>query len=259
VNADLTALVLAGTRAGGDPLAEYAGVSHKAQIDIGGRTMLHRVVAALAQVPRIGRIVVAIERPELVATLPAVGKPVSAMPAAAGPSASVAAALATLGTPLLVTTADHALLQSIWIDELLSNAPGDTDVVVALARRAAVSAAAPNTQRTYLRFADDDYSGCNLFLLRAPAAMGVVRLWQEIEADRKRPVRMLRRLGLIYALRYQLGWLTLAQALRRLSELSNARLAFCALADGRSAIDVDKPADLDLVRSMVPRTDQLTG
>jgi len=59
----LTALVLAGTRAGGDPLAEHAGVSHKALIEVGGRTMIERVVEALAASPAVGRIVVAMFHP----------------------------------------------------------------------------------------------------------------------------------------------------------------------------------------------------
>jgi GTP:adenosylcobinamide-phosphate guanylyltransferase len=250
VNGGLTAFVLAGTRAGGDPLAVYAGVSHKALIEIGGRTMLERVVAALAAAPVVARVVVAIERPELFSALESVGKPVSAVAAAAGPSASVATGLQECGAPLLVTTADHALLMPEWIAEFVASAPAG-DVVVALARREAVSAAAPHTKRTYLHFADGDYSGCNLFLLRTAEAMKVIQLWQEIESYRKRPLRMLRRLGWSYALRYRLGWLTLDRALQRLGALAGARVAFCTLRDGRAAIDVDKPADLELVRSML--------
>jgi GTP:adenosylcobinamide-phosphate guanylyltransferase len=41
------ALVLAGSRGGADPVAAYAGVSHKALIMLGGETLLARVVAAL--------------------------------------------------------------------------------------------------------------------------------------------------------------------------------------------------------------------
>jgi hypothetical protein len=61
---------------------------------------------------------------------------------------------------------------------------------------------------------------------------------------------MLRRLGLGYALRYRLGRLTLDRALARLGELSGAQVGFGALSDGRAAIDVDKPVDLDLVRAL---------
>ena len=43
------ALVLAGSRGGIDPVADYAGVSDKALIEIGGRTMLARVIGALRE------------------------------------------------------------------------------------------------------------------------------------------------------------------------------------------------------------------
>ena len=196
----LTALVLAGSRPGGDPLASHAGVSHKALIEIGGRTMIERVVAALASVPRVQKITIAIERPEVLAALPGLRapqcrKPVTTMPAAATPSASVAAALAREGTPLLVTTADHAMLEAQWLDEFLAACPQEADAVAALARKSAVLASAPGTQRTYLRFADGEFSGCNLFCFQHPGAGRVVHLWRELEAHRKSPLAMMRRLG----------------------------------------------------------------
>ncbi|MGH8519069.1 MAG: nucleotidyltransferase family protein, partial [Panacagrimonas sp.] len=150
----LTALVLAGSRAGGDPLAEHAGVSHKALIDIGGQAMIERVVAALAASPSVARIVICIERPELLTGLaglraPACTKPLEPMPAAAGPSASVAAALEREGTPLLVVTGDHPLMRAEWIESFLAGAAIDADVAVALSRRDAVMSAVPDTQRTW--------------------------------------------------------------------------------------------------------------
>ncbi len=251
----LAALVLAGTRAGGDPLAAQAGVSHKALIEVGGRTMIERVVQALDAVPAVARIVVAIERPELLAPLPglrppACRKPVTTTAAAAGPSATVAAALAAEGTPLLVTTADHALLRPDWLCDFLDAAPADADAAVALARRGDVMAAAPGTRRTWLRFTEGEYSGCNLFLFRRPAAAGVVALWQRLESDRRRPLAMIRRLGFGYALRYRFGRLRLDDAMARLGRLSAARVAVVEMTDGRAAIDVDKAEDLELVRRL---------
>ncbi|MDF1485067.1 nucleotidyltransferase family protein [Ramlibacter sp. H39-3-26] len=258
--AGLTALVLAGTRPGGDPLADYAGVSHKALIEIGGSTMIERVVAALAAAPAVGRIVIAIDRPELLSNLPGLqpsvcGKPWVTMPTQVGPSATVSAAIAREGTPLLVTTADHALLRSAWIDEFLAACPPDADVVAALAPRQAVEAAAPATRRTWLRFSDNDFSGCNLFLLAQPNATGAIAFWGEMERARKEPLRMMQRLGWLFALRYRLGWLSSAAAADRLGTLSGGvRLVLVSMHDGRAAIDVDKPADLDLVRRMVSAT-----
>ncbi len=108
-----------------------------------------------------------------------------------------------------MTTADHALLESAWVDEFAAAAAADpdADAFIGLARSEAVLAAAPNTQRTWLKFPDGAYSGCNLFLLRTPAALNIVRFWQQLEAERKKPLSLLRRLGLSYVLRYRFGWL----------------------------------------------------
>jgi hypothetical protein len=153
--------------------------------------------------------------------------------------------------PLLVTTADHALLQTGWLEEFLAACPVGADVAAAMARRERVEAAVPDTRRTWLRFADGEFSGCNLFLLARPAAAGVVELWRELERHRKKPLRMMWRLGWRFALRYRLGRLSRAGAAARLGALAGgARLAIVELSDGRSAIDVDKPEDLVLVRRL---------
>src|SRR5690606_15860402 len=153
--------------------------------------------------------------------------------------------------PLLVTTADHALLQAQWVEEFLAAGEAGADAYIAVARREDVLRAAPESQRTWWRFSDGQFSGCNLFVLGSPAAAGVVRLWQRFEARRKKPIAQLRLLGLGHVLRYQLGILSLPQALQRLGTVSGARIAPVVLSDGRAAIDVDKPADLTLVRAML--------
>jgi hypothetical protein len=96
------------------------------------------------------------------------------LPTAAGPSQSVADGARTLGFPLVVTTVDHALLKPEWITQFLADTPDWADVAVLLAPEDRVRAAAPQTKRTYLRFQDGRYSGCNLFLLRNENALNVV-------------------------------------------------------------------------------------
>jgi len=160
--------------------------------------------------------------------------------------------LRRLGTPLLATTADNALLETAWIAEFLAKVPADADLAAALARRDAVEAAAPDTRRTWLRFSDGDHSGCNLFLLARPKAADAIAVWQSLENERKRPLRMVRRLGWTFAARYALGRLSMQAAANRLGALAGgARMAIVSLSDGRAAIDVDKPDDLDLVRRLV--------
>ncbi|MDP1027545.1 nucleotidyltransferase family protein [Sphingomonas sp. KR1UV-12] len=245
------ALILAGSRPGApDPLADYAGVAHKALIELDGKTLLARVTAALRRAG-IDRIAVSADHPAVV--VEALRLSLQVIAPAAGPSGSVAAGLSALGAPLLVTTADHALLRPEWVTRFVADVPAGTDAAVLLARRDVVEAAAPATRRTWLRFADGHWSGCNLFLLATPAAGEAIGLWSQVEADRKRPWRIVRRLGPGLLLRYLLGRLTLGAALRHLGARAGIHAAAVASPYGLAAIDVDKPADLDLVRTLVTR------
>ncbi|UVO50486.1 nucleotidyltransferase family protein [Sphingomonas sp. SUN019] len=242
-----TALILAGSRGGVDPVAAYAGVSHKALVVLEGETLLTRVAHTLT-LAGATRIVVSTNDTAVRDHAVALGA--EAIASAEGPSLSVRNAIEALGTPLLVTTADHALLQPEWIRRFRSDLPPAMDVVALLARRESIEAAAPGTRRTYLRFADGDWSGCNLFYLATPRAAGAIDLWRQVEVDRKRPWRIVRRLGLATMARYLTRRLTLAEAVARLGRLADVRATAVESPFGLAAVDVDTPNDLDLVRGL---------
>jgi len=242
------ALILAGSRAGEvDSVAAAAGVAHKALITLDGITLLERVAIALRAAGAAP--LVAADHPAVLAEAARLGLP--AVAPGPGPSRTVRDTFANIGAPLLVTTADHAMLRPEWVRAFLADAPASADVAVLLARRDRVEADAPPTRRTWLRFADGDWSGCNLFLLRTPAAARAVDLWADVEADRKRPWRIVRRLGAATLLRYALGRLTLADAVARLGATAGVAAAVVPAISGLAAVDVDKPDDLRLVRSLV--------
>jgi GTP:adenosylcobinamide-phosphate guanylyltransferase len=251
VNA-FTALVLAGSRGGIDPVAAYAGVSHKGLIELGGQTLLRRVLQAL-DAAGAARIYVCTSDEGIAAELPDIRlhARLERIPAADGPSLSVAQAIETLGAPLLVTTVDHALLQPAWVRQFLKDTPAEADIAVLLAPEAVVKAAAPQTQRTYLAFRDGRYSGCNLFLLKTPKARAAVDLWRRVEAHRKQPWRIALMLGPAMLIGYGLKRLTLDGAIGRLGKRAGVVAAAVRTPFGLAAVDVDKPADLDLVRSLV--------
>lgn len=243
----LTALVLAGSRAGFDPVAHYAGVADKALISLAGRTLLQRVVDALREAGAT-RIVVVASSSAVRDHAASLG--VETIGAASGPSASTARGFALLGAPLLVTTADHALLEAGWITRFIAAVPGGADVAALLANRRTVERDAPMTRRTYLRFADDHWSGCNLFYLGSPNAARAIAFWEAIEANRKSPWKIIRRLGPGFLLRYVVGYLTIDAALQYLGKKLNINVSMVPSVSGLASIDVDKASDLDLVRTL---------
>jgi len=258
VTGGITTLVLAGSRGAEDPVAKHAGLSHKAVVPVAGTPMLARVLETLLASRGVGCIGVSIERPELVEGLPGMAAHLASgrvrvLPAAGSPARSVLATLATCGTPLFVTTADHALLTPAMVEHFLYNLPPDADVAAGLARAETIRAAYPETQRTYLRFPDLTASGCNLFAFRTPHAKGVAEFWRAVEQNRKQPLKMIRLLGLWHVLRFAAGRLTFAAVVERLEELTEARIGWVDMPFAEAAIDVDKPADLELAEVILRR------
>ena len=244
----VSALILAGSRTEADPLAKAESVSHKALIRIDGHNMLERVHRALKHAG-IQQIYVSASDDDVVRVAKSLGAIVVAP--AAGPSGSVARVFEQSGAPLLVTTSDHALLRAQWVRDFLKDAPAGCDVAMLLAERKAVEQAVPDTHRTWLRFADGDWSGCNMFLLNGDGAARALRVWSAVEADRKRPWRIVGRLGLGTLLSYALGRLSLAEGVRRLGKRNGLVAEVVAARDGAAAVDVDKPDDLVLVRKLL--------
>ena len=256
-----TALVLAARRAADDPVARAAGVGNKCLADIGGTPMLVRVIDALTASGRIGSILISTEDPALLRDEPALEALVASGAVrlvSAGPNApeSVSRELAgrTDGSvfPVLVTTGDHALLSPAMVRHFCTETEaGAADLTVGLARAETVLGRFPEARRTYLRFRGGTYSGCNLFGLRAGAALRAVAFWSRVEQHRKSPYRLLRACGPIPFVLAGLGLLTLDQAMRMASRRLGARVAPVLMPQAEAAIDVDKPADLALVRRIV--------
>lgn len=235
-----TALILAGSRESHDPVALSAGVTHKAFAVLDGKPMIAHVVEALRAVPEVHAIAAS-----LPVDAPALPLRIERLEAGAGPSASVLRAFDRLGPPLLVTTADHPLLTPGMVADLLHAAEGTgADVLAAVCPRQSVEAAGNQARRTWLRFADGEASGANLFALATPRARGAITLWQELEASRKRPWRMAWRIGPGVLARYLAGRLDRASAARALGRAAGCRAAIAIIDHPDAAHDVDRPEDL---------------
>ena len=109
----------------------------------------------------------------------------------------------------------------------------------------------PGSRRTYLKFADGEWSGCNLFYLATPKAADALALWRTVEVHRKQPWRVARLIGLTSLARYLGGRLTIHEAVARLGDSIGVRAAVVPSRFGLAAVDVDKPEDLELVRWIV--------
>ncbi len=260
------AIVLAGRRSADDPLATAAGAPHRALLDIEGEPMLLRVVKRLLAWPTIERILINIDQPALLLDLTALivlrdEGSVEFMQSTESPSRSVLESLdwADLESgPVLVTTADHALLDDDMLDAFLGASEQlNVDLTVGLVSRVTIEARFPEAKRTYLRFRDGAFSGANLFLFRTPNAERAAAFWRRVESERKHPWRMARAFGLGTLLLFLARRLDLDAALVRASRVIGAEIRAIRLPIAEAAVDVDKIEDLELVRRILAERQDL--
>jgi GTP:adenosylcobinamide-phosphate guanylyltransferase len=247
------ALLLAGSRPGIDRFAARYGAAIKALIPIAGEPMVLRPLRALLASNSVAAVRILTQEPDLVAPV---------LPARAGwsvepSSGTIAETLEALCNadnarwPMLVTTADHALLDERMIDQFCRDAEG-VDLALGVVTKSALSKRLPQSRRTWIGLRGGKYTGANLFAFGSPKALKAVALWREVEQDRKKGWRLLLALGwpgILGLLRLR----TLDQTLDAMGRRLGLTLRAVRLDDPLAAVDVDKPQDHELVTAILER------
>ena len=247
----MKAIVLAGKRAEDGPDGGVGELRPTVMTPVAGRPSLVRVVGALRSAKTIdGGLLAGPEmrpagRDGVLADLLAADD-FAWMAPAAGPAESVLEAVGRLNAwPVLVTTGDHALLSAKTIDGFCAAAGAlDADLAVGLAPYRLVAERFPSLRRTRLRFTDGTFCGTNLFYLGNPKAVQAIAFWANVQRHRKRPWRIVRRLGWRALASYIFGRLSLDAALGALSRLTDCAIGWVGIEDPQAAVDVDTTEDL---------------
>jgi GTP:adenosylcobinamide-phosphate guanylyltransferase len=254
-------VILAGDREPNDPVALHTGVSCKALTPVSGRAMVLRVLDALegahdVSTPiLVGPSMIAVEEnAELAERLRS--NQAQWMAPQETPSTSAFNALQSLPeeVPVLLTTADHALLSPEMLDHFCSKArESGCDVVAGVARHELIAEAFPGSKRTVTKLNDGGYCGCNLFAFLTPQGRKAADFWRKVEKERKKPLRVIKIIGWTTVLRYLLGRLSLEQALSQLSKKMHLKVGVVRMPFPEAAVDVDKVEDLILVESILAK------
>jgi GTP:adenosylcobinamide-phosphate guanylyltransferase len=247
-----TAIVLAGSRPGRDAFAEQFGTDLKALIPVAGEPMVRRPVRALLESKRIGVVIVLSQAPERIAdALPDDPRIRSALS-----EATIAATMlalcddARIAWPLLVTTADHALLDAATIDEFCA-ASDAADIAIGVVERDALMRRLPNSSRTWLKFRGGAYTGANLFALRSAAVAPAIELWRTVEQDRKKGWRLMALLGPSVLIGTALRLLSIDDVLARIGRKLGLTIKAVRLGNPLAGVDVDKPEDHALAEAII--------
>lgn len=253
----VTAILLAGARPIPDPLAQAAGVAVKPLVPVGGEPMINRPARALLDHPAIGRVIILTQRPDLFAADPATAwlathARVRFEAGGQGIASSLLALLerGDLPFPILLTTADHVLLDRVMLDQFVAQATG-ADIAVAMVERATLLARYPRSRRTWLKFRDGWWSGANIFWFGSAKARPIIALWQEVEQDRKKGWKILAAFGPFALLGALLRILTLRGGIARIGRKFGLTARLVAMDSPEACIDADKPDDVTLIESIL--------
>ncbi|HYD25706.1 MAG TPA: HAD-IB family phosphatase [Croceibacterium sp.] len=252
-----TAVVLAGSRPGSDPLAQHFRTPLKAMVPVCGEPMVGRVVRTLLSCASVGRVVVLAQQPHVL-TADAQLRWLEDHPLVevAEGAESIAATIAgVVGTerapwPVLVTTADHPLLTREAIEHFLAASAG-FDASMGIVEHGLVTMRYPESRRTWIRFGRSAYNGANLFTLQGDAARSGIRVFGRAESSRKKKLKVLWYLGPAMALAAASRMLSLDRAIPRIERRLGFRLAVVKLPFAEAAIDVDRLADHALAERII--------
>jgi len=255
------AVVLAADRTGKDPITQHSGAACKAFAPVAGVPMIIRVLDTLQACDLISTIILCGPPESLHEHCPELKQRIASgrvtwLPNLDSPSRSAEHGLNHIppDTPVLVTTADHALLTPAIVRDFLRHAARTPcDAAVGAVSETALSAAFPGCKRTIIRLRDGGFRGCNLYAFNQ-RGRALVRFWRQAEDLRKRPWRLIGKvLGLKTVFLYLIGQLTSQQGLAAVSEKSGVNIRLVMLDDARAGIDVDKVQDLMLAESVLSR------
>ena len=251
-------LVLAGQRSGRlDPLAARAGVTHKCLVPVEGRSLIGRVLETVERALPVSLLYLSIEDPAAldgeptVARLKKLGR-LTIVPAQFNLVDSVRAACDLASYPLVITTADNALLSADALRQIVDEgASGSCDAILGMAAKRDIQAAHPGGKGRYYEFRDGGYSNCNLFWLGGPRALDAAEAFRQGGQFLKVAGRMMKAFGVVNLLLYRLKVRSLRQAFRSISRRLGVRVKPLVFGDGRLAIDVDDERSKQMVEELL--------
>jgi GTP:adenosylcobinamide-phosphate guanylyltransferase len=248
----IDAVVLAGGAEAHPWWAAEPGVTHRPLLEVGGKAMVGRVLAALRGAGEVGAIAL-VAPPEVQA---AVGEEALDFRVEPGSDLleNIERGLAALpaGDSGLLVSADLPLLTSQAVDDFVRAARASgAEFAYPILPREASERSFPGGRRTYVRLREGQFTGGNLILVSRPFLVRHRDLISRLYRWRKRPLRLASLLGFGFVLRLKLGRVALAQAEARASSVLRGRVAAVVSSHPGIGFDVDKPEDLELARALV--------
>lgn len=246
----LSAVVLAG----GPPDAVsrlQPGAPNKAFVEVGGVSLLGRVLQPLRASAEVGRIVAV--APPAMRHHPALRDADELRPDGERITDSLRYGLAGLDPdfPVVLAASDLPVLTRAAVDHFVTEVRRlDADVTYGCVERTVHLAAFPQVPHTWARLRDGTFCGGGLAAIKPRALPLLERFLERLGAARKQPLRLASLFGARVLARYALGRLRVADAELRASELLGAPVRALVSPFAETAVNVDRTSDVPLAEAL---------
>jgi GTP:adenosylcobinamide-phosphate guanylyltransferase len=249
------AVVLAGGTESGE-LYEATGMAYRPLLEVGGTTIIMRVLAALRGASEVGDItLVAPEEVQRTVTNEALDMRVTAGESFLDNLVKGVTATRADARRLLVITGDLPLITSQALCDLCRQAEANpVDVVYPIIPKEACERAFPGGKRTYVKLREGVFTGGNAMVLSRDFVLQQQELIHRLFEMRKNPLKLATLFGLKFILGLATGRLTLAGLEARAGRIIGGRVAAVISAYPELGFDVDKLVDLEVAQRAAHNT-----
>lgn len=243
------AIILAGGES--KHLGQYSQQRYEAMIEIAGRPMVTFVAQALRASGKVDRIFIA--GPS--AVMASCDFPDNTILLDGGrtimETIQIGMQVLDHQQPVLVVTADIPLLTPEAVVDFVTQCgqAKAADLYYPVVNRQVNELYYPGNKRTYVKLKEGVFTGGNIFLVNPVIVPRCLRVAEQIIAERKNPLKLCRIIGWGFVLKFLCRMLGVREVEQQFSDLLGIRGTVIFSGYPELGIDVDKPSDLELVKS----------
>lgn len=245
-------IILAGAANTG-PLREVSPAPNEALVEINGKPMVQYVIDALEKSKEVSRIVIVSPPGEVEPHV--TGRNLEFVPSRNHIVDNTLEALKVLpgDEEFLIVSCDVPLITGEIIDDLIALCrQKPAELYYPICEKGTAESRFPHMKRTYVTLREGVFTGGNIFLCHPRIAEKVAAKMREFLNYRKDPLKMVGLLGWWFTIRYLLlKNLTLKELEQKVSDLLGIKGAVVICPWPEVGVDVDKPSDLELIRTIL--------
>ncbi len=238
-----------------DPLYAYTQGKPKALLDMGGRTMLERVVDALQGSRYVEDILVVGLSPEMTAPLK-FARPVEFLPDQGGMVANMLAGCGWIqanrpgAQVILGCSADIPAVTSSTVDDFVAACrPWDRALYYNFVTRETLEARYPHSNRTYSKLNGMEVAGGDMVIAGLNVVARNRELLESLTGARKQPWRIAQIVGLGFLLKFLFHRVTFGDIEATAERIIGAPVKIVLGSPAELAMDADKPYQVDMLRA----------